>query len=939
MANAYTAPLTYSPTISTMDIAQLTGQVQTALQQRFDVNVAKVDDLIQKVTSVPLVREQDKKYLGDRLSGLLSMVDANSKVDMTNNNVTRQISNYISTAIDDNVKTQIGNSQKIQNFQQETSRIKKEKPDLYNDANYAYALDKSGYAAYMKGETDDLGSIQYKEYHDITKNLNEPLEKWAKERGFERVIDSSVEGGYIYQTVKGKRITPEEIDDFINNRIQSDTKLKDQLAINSHYKYRNVSDESLLKEYQDQAKPMLNKFDVTLTSIDSEIKNTNPDNKVKLETLNQKKAYESQQKEFFESQLDPKNFNRDNFLYKNETHNLVESYKKAFGYSEITDIKNDDFYKSGKGTGKGTGIGAAQGLPAGIAFTNIEEKVNEKEKESPLALYEKGRDTAYNEFKQVIKQQLQKDGKSATDKDVNNYYINLKKASKEGTDINAQGFSPEALESYKKVEYHNKLSYNLKKAATEYYSKDVNETLSGLFGGKSKDLNIEGLATTMPYTAELLKKYNDPSQLSAKQKAMASYEIAKNVKEYILSDEDSKKRMDFYIQGIKQDNNISDKDLENYKPKGGKGFWESTGEALSLVGSKILDAPGNILHTFLVAPFQRKESYEKDMAEYRKKQEDYNKRGEELDKNLARGVSKRFTSDSDLSEVQSGDIKLKQYEDVSDRFTDTSASVASKFDLLLKQNEAKLDKTMSVVLSSGNKGDVPYIDAIKSALYAQGKSPDKATNILIKKVENGIATVSFDNELFTPKDKGGQTKEIIREEVQVPVSNLPPNLMNSMQNNKTDWAYSKNNPQEMKVLLHYKPFLDLDSRYEFSNKYLGNNVSLPQEQRDYYQKTNFSEFKTKEELIDAASKYLPKEYLDDYYKNVLDANYSVEWNRHDGAFYPVLLKDNKRIKDLSPIPIDYNTHNFNIATMTGINNYLQEQMMERRKQVIKTQIR
>ena len=51
MANAYTAPLTYSPTISTMDIAQLTGQVQTALQQRFDVNVAKVDDLIQKVTS------------------------------------------------------------------------------------------------------------------------------------------------------------------------------------------------------------------------------------------------------------------------------------------------------------------------------------------------------------------------------------------------------------------------------------------------------------------------------------------------------------------------------------------------------------------------------------------------------------------------------------------------------------------------------------------------------------------------------------------------------------------------------------------------------------------------------------------------------------------------------------------------------------------------
>jgi hypothetical protein len=942
MANAYSTPINYGEPISTMDIVQLTGQVQTALQQRFDVNVAKVDDLIQKITSVPLAREQDKKYLGDRLNGLLSMVDANSKVDMTNNNVARQVSNYISTAIDDNVKTQIGNSQKIQSFQQETARIKKEKPELYNDANYAYALDKSGYAAYMKGETDSLGSIQYKEYYDVTKNLNEPLEKWAKERGFERVVDTSVQGGYIYQTVKGKKITPEEIEYFISNRMQSDTKLKDQLMINSHYKYRGVSDDALLKQYQEQAKPLLNKFDVTLTSIDSDIKNTNPDDKAKLEALNQKKAYTSQQKEFFQSQLDPSNFSRDSFLFKNETHNLVESYKKAFGYSEITNIKNDDFYKSGKGTGTktGLGMGAQQGLPAGTAFTSVEEKVNEKEKESPLALYEKGRDTAYNEFKQVIKQDLQKNGKSATDKDVMSYYANLKKASKDGTDINAQGFSPELLESYKKVEYYNKLSYNLKKAATDYYSKDVNETLSGLFGGKSKGLNVEGLATTMPYTAELLKNYKDSSQLSAKQKAIASYEIAKNVKNHVLRDDDSKKRMDFYIQGIEQDNNISDKDLANYKPKEGKGFWESTVEGLSLIKDRILDAPGNILHTFLIAPFQRKESYEKDMAEYRKKQEGYDKRARELDENLVRGVSKMFTTDSDLSEVQSGDIKLNQYEGVSDRFDNTSTSAASKFELLLKQNEAKLDKTMSVVLSSGNKGDAPYIDAVKAALYAQGKNPEKGTNILIQKVENGIATVSFDNELLTPKEKGGQTKEIIRDTVQIPVSNLPSNLMNSMQTGKTDWIYSKSNPQEMKVLLHYKPFSDLDSRYEFSNKYLGNYGNrISPELAEVIQKTNFSEFKTKEELIDIASKYLPKEYLDDYYKNVLDANYSVNWERKSGAFYPTLMKNGKMIKNMPPLAVDYNPHTFNTSTMSLINSYLENEIMERRKQAIKTQIR
>lgn len=932
MANAYSTPINYGHATSTMDIVQLTGQVQTALQQRFDVNVAKVDDLIQKITSVPLVRDQDKKYLGDRLHGLLSMVDANSKVDMTNNNVARQVNNYISTAIDDNVKTQIGNSQKIQSFQQEAARVKKQKPELYNDANYAYALDKSGYAAYMKGETNDLGNLQYKEYYDVTKNLNEPLDKWAKERGFERVVDSSVQGGYVYQTIKGKRIKPEEIDDFVNNRLQADTKLKDQLMINAHYKYRGVPDESLLKEYQDQAKPLLNKYDVTLSSIDTDIKNTNPDDKDKLTTLNQKKAYASQQKEFFESQLDPKNFNRDSFLYKNETHNLIESYKKTFGYSEITDIENDNFYKAGKGTGAGTGLGtgAAQGLPAGTAFASTREKVDDKEKASPLALYEKGRDTSYNEFRGVIRQQLQKEGKSSTDKDINNYYANLKKASQEGTDINAQGFSPEVLDSYKKVEYYNKLSYNLQKTATEHYSKDVNETLYGLFGGKSKDLNVSGLATTMPYTAGLLKSHKSASELTAKERAMASYEIAKNLKDYVLDDEDDKKRMDFYLQGVKRENKISDKELEKYKTEQ-PGFWESGWDTMTGFASGVWNAAtmGAKARLFNESP-----------TKYANQSREGFIKGFKGLLNQAQVYGRAFTSDTNLEEIEGNDINLKNGEGVTDRMTNTKKSVESRFDEILKSHEANLDKTMSVVLSSGNKGDVPYIDAVKSALYAEGKNPDKGTNILIKKVENGIATVEFDNELLIPKDKGGQTKEIIRDSVQIPVSNLPQNLMSSMKTNKGDWAYSKDNPQSMKVKLNYKPFADLDSRYEFSNKYLDNySSSLPQEITSLIQKTNFSEFKTKDELLDLASKYLPKEYLQDYSTNVLGANYSVNWERKSGAFYPTLIKNGKMIKNLPPVAIDYNTHTFNTNTMSLINGYLENEIMERRKQALQTQTR
>ena len=62
MSSAYSGATQYSAPVSTLDIAQLTTTVQSALQGRYDANVAKVDSLIQQYTSVPLVSAEDNQY-------------------------------------------------------------------------------------------------------------------------------------------------------------------------------------------------------------------------------------------------------------------------------------------------------------------------------------------------------------------------------------------------------------------------------------------------------------------------------------------------------------------------------------------------------------------------------------------------------------------------------------------------------------------------------------------------------------------------------------------------------------------------------------------------------------------------------------------------------------------------------------------------------------
>ena len=265
MANAYSAPVNYGRYIE-HDSVQLIGQVQTALQQRYDANTAKVDEMISMVSNVPLVREEDKKYLGDKIQGLLSMVDANSKIDLTSNNITRQITNYISTAIDDNVKKQVGNSQRIMSFNSDMEDLMSKKPELYNDGNVAYAQDKAGYAEYISGKSNNLGSFSYNPYVDYKTTTMEKALKFKQLKG-DQEIETPVydDDGNPTRTrkVKISGLTPEEVIKYFPEMLTAQE--EKQMAIDGWNSLRGAK--------PDQIKELAtNHFSKMRTSINEKIK-------------------------------------------------------------------------------------------------------------------------------------------------------------------------------------------------------------------------------------------------------------------------------------------------------------------------------------------------------------------------------------------------------------------------------------------------------------------------------------------------------------------------------------------------------------------------------------------------------------------------------------------------------------------------------------------
>ena len=931
MANAYSSPQNYGKPVSTTDISQLTVSVQGAMQQTYNSNLSKVDSLIQQYTSTPLVRPEDREYLGERLKTLVSSIDQNSKINWTSGLATRDVNSHISAAIDDNVLKQMANSQKIINFEQ-TSAQKKAKGDgTYDDSNYVYAKDKAGYEAYMRGETDDIGNLQYVDYYDVNKNLTQEVEKYAKDRGYEKVISENKEG-FIYQTVKGKKVTPDEIANYVQTLIGTNPKLQQQLLINSHTQYRGATDEQVLSEYSNFAKKEASVYEDKIKSVENELKNINPDYKDKIAEKEKEKTALSEQRNSILSKATPENFNRDAVQYTSYTKDLVNKYAKTYSFEDITDIKYDDFFiklakAEGRLTSEGTPTEGGLGTAVAGQLYQQDRGASKETEIDDMTRFESDKAVAWNETVALMKQKLIAEGKEPTTKNLTNYYAGIKNAAKSGFDINASQYSGDVIAMYQKVTELNKRNFSYTKIAKEQYGNVTQETLSGLFGGKTKDLNVEGLAETMPFTATMLKKYSSADQMSKIEKAKALHEVATNAKNTLVEDPTAKKQIQFYISSLERDNSFSKEDLKQNVESGEQpGFWGSAGDILAGTGSRLLQGFQNVGATFLVDPFRRPEARRQAVEEAQQQAAKTQEGISRAYSNLGRSI----TTDRNLSELQSGDVGLGSYQSPRDLYSAAAKNTKSRMEAESLKYRANAPTQFSMILNPDIKADKPYVNLVKNALYANGAKPTDDTYINIAEIKGDKAVIKFEATTDVPTATEGVTKKYTQEkEILIPLSSLPSNLLKNLKLDNASFSFSVKNPNPMSVSYKYAPPETMDSRREFAQRYLENNFDyMSEEQVRMLQTNGMPDVKTKEEYAKAAS-ILPAEYFNAF-KAEVQSEYNLTWERPQGGgvFIGRLSKNGSSIKENIQLGEDFNPHLYQLYSMREVSRHLDEKLSE-----------
>jgi hypothetical protein len=711
----------YTPTeIESTFNTPLAMKVMAMKQGTYDANKSKVDQTMalykEKLRGL---RDTDNEYISLKLDSLKSTLDQYGNKDYSLSSTTSDATTHIMSVLDDPiVKDAITNKNYYDSKIAEISAKKKKGDGTYSDDNFNDWRDQIGYTAYMKGEAKSLGNSEYVDYYDVKKNLTDSVEKYAKEKGFTKVLSETTDG-YTYKTTKGVRVSPAEIENYVKSTISTDSKLRSQLEINSRARYRGASDADIQANFSGFAKKQETEYNNKIQEVENSLKNVSKDDTARIAELKASQVSLKSKRDEIIASADPKNFNRGKVLYENYEKEVINGYVSTFAQEAVTDVEYDDtplkiaeaqnkYNEDGTKKVKGT-YGEA-----GQVYEHTRTEQPLKEDESDMSRFRKEKGHTYAELNAYARNKLTSEGKQITQANITNWYVGLKKAAKEGFDINASGYGADDINMYNKMTAVNAKTASYTKIAKANFGTATQETLDGLFGAEKKGLNVEGLRRTMPYTANLLTKYRSAEQMSPKERALALHEVAVNAKNTIGKlDENDRENLQLYINDLEREHKIV-KTAPTAKSGTQPGFWSGLGDYAGALGSGFMWSV-NHLGASAISPFRRAEQEAQSDAEFAREKEAIAKRRDVASGVMGTGISNLFTTDTNLGELQSGDLNMKtKYGDAIKVFTDAASLTKSTIKTQVEKYRANAPKYSSMTLNPDIKADAPYVEQIQT---------------------------------------------------------------------------------------------------------------------------------------------------------------------------------------------------------------------------------
>lgn len=808
MSNFLSSPYQVQAPQSAVDTAQVAKTLST-LQGKFDTNTAIIAQTIAAYnTKLQSLRSLDNEYIASRLKEVTNTVDAykakngNLALSSTRDSILTAVTSLMDDPL---IQDAVSSTQNKKNFDAQYQATAKKDPKLANPINYQDALDQAGFTDYMQGKSKRLGSMTYTPYTDVQKELNDRVSKWAKENGYHTMVNSVNKGMY-FENTKGTYLTKDEIIKFID--VNVDPVLSNQMNINARQSFGKLSDKSFSEVARIRYQKDVNEDSVTLAAEKAKLKTASG---VNAEIVTQNIAYLEKNIADKNEKLRTNTFDRNSQyeFYKQDLYNgLADAYDKA----DITDIDYDttplDIAKFGFEQQKFATETALKEQELKLKKYELDNKNSQgisnalgteipvvpEDGEEPKPAEDLLRDDfirTESELRATLQREDPEYKKLKNLQERNNYIRELMKT---GGKVNPNSNSPltvnlaNAVNSHKnnyKVysEYVNGIKNNIEPLVEDQYN-DM---------AKARNLNLNNLSSSMPFTSQLLKSTKSFDKLTPIQQELVRYERVINQLQF---DDDlstsERKALTTYISQVKKRNATNSffqtniQNLGTPEEVGGatKNFWTNVVYGTGLKGAKnVLDLGADLVGYGYdtIAGNNAQENWQKSRVE--ESQDWRNVAGNWKTFKKALGDTFPLT-DTNITEVDTGEDSGSG-RDLSQTLRSSLEPSLRTITNTINANRPNVQDKQSFSFSTENKGQEPIANLIGQVIQKQtGEVPATTKNNYNLEYFAGAKEFKV-----TYLDEDNKQKEAIISEAL-----MPSNIKNMYGASAGNWATSVKNP-------------------------------------------------------------------------------------------------------------------------------------------------
>ena len=784
MANAYSERANFLGPVSSTNM-QLDMMVLGAKQQAYDANIAKVDSIIEAYGNIPLLRDKDKQTLANNINKMLVEVNSYSKDALTDPNTIRNINQVMKGALTPELMKQSMYARNKTEFDALVNKKREKGDGSYSDVNYQDALDQAQFDAYMRGETDDMGRLAYNDYVDEGKVIRDALVDWGKQFGEDvEIVASPTDIAGITLMSKGKKLSAEKINGFIDSVIGSDQKLRTQMSINSRAQFRGMNDD----QFKEMFKSSLDTFEKEANASVLQLKALR-DNESKDSPLY--KEYDAQisgvnsKLESMKSNLEEGKFNRSQLQFDMYTNNLKYNYSNSYSYDRMEsaefdstlfnadmkmqelELKREANKLSKEANNIALGLDAnGNPLPAGVI---TEEEIHLGDEATALDKLTAGFNDEFSRLDAELSRHL---GAEYTSLDYmgKRKYINTLGDVAGEYNINQSSLPVEVLDSIKAFNGRYKEIAEYKKELFTNIKPIIGQTYEDLLGGGS-EVNHNNLAETMPYTAQALKGGKKYSSLTKSEKAIIDAEIAKSIKDFMVDSKEDKQDWGLVVQDLEA--KLTPEQKKSLSMSGDKKYntFGAVGRSLLTAGAQTLDDVSSGIAGIWHRATGNTQQADRSDKEWR---ENRDRRDNEIDDiwNNTTSWTSYFKPDSNLGNMQSGDIKSAY--SLRSKIDNRMGAVKDGMKARKESIMSKRTVEQKATFNPNDKKDQRMVQTIDSYARSKGITPMKGGQYSMK--------LAGDNYLFSVEVESGSGKNKVVEtkEFQVPASQAPAEFRNTL---------------------------------------------------------------------------------------------------------------------------------------------------------------